>query len=69
MTVGNFVPVPAHDPFEVWLARVEAHEKSTGREPWTRDPEERRMLWERKYSRPAPPVGLFTDLADIRGTS
>lgn len=55
--------------FEEWLERVTAREAELGTVPWTDDIEERRQLWERRYTRPAPPQGLFTELADIRGTA
>jgi hypothetical protein len=41
---------------------------AAGREPWHGgDIEARRERFFRRWVRPAPPVGLFTDLAVIRG--
>ncbi|MCK5753761.1 MAG: hypothetical protein KAH46_13780, partial [Mycobacterium sp.] len=37
--------------------------------PWTRDLDERRQLWERRYQRPVPPQGLSNNLTEIRGTA
>lgn len=37
-----------------------------GDSPWFSSQEERREFWFRRFRRPDPPEGLFTDLADIR---
>jgi hypothetical protein len=44
----------------------EAKVIENGGQPWTRDIDQRRELWERRYTRPAPPAGLLTDLSKIR---
>ncbi len=57
--------------YDEYVARKENYNaaiEAAGDEPWWKgtNPEERRARWQRKYSRPDPPVGLFNDLADIR---
>lgn len=57
--------------FDTWWENSGQHwhakRVSEGGEPWTDDVEERRDLFDRKYTRPAPPEGLYTELVDIRG--
>lgn len=56
--------------FQTWWTTYgqpyEAAVIANGGTPWTTSIEERRAFWMRRYTRPAPPQGLFTDLADIR---
>lgn len=68
-------PVPAwfldpEDAFNAYLERSTnyfAAVEAAGGTPWhEHDESRRRSLFFRRYTRPAPPEGLLTDLADIR---
>lgn len=50
------------DAFEDWYEKFQRPYIDAviarGGAPWTEDKEERFRLWQRRYERPAPPVGL-----------
>lgn len=56
--------------FEEWLEKYGQPytdaQVAGGGTPWFSSDDERRELWERRYTRPAPPAGLFNNLQDIR---
>lgn len=67
------VPISQLDPADAFAAYVErstnyfAAVEAAGDTPWHRgDVDRRRELFNRRYTRPAPPEGLFTNLEEIR---
>ena len=67
------VPISQLDPEDAFDAYIERSTnyftavEAAGDTPWHRgDVDRRRELFHRRYTRPAPPEGLLTDLADIR---
>ena len=67
------VPISKLDPADAFAAYLERSEPyfdtvaANGDIPWHEGSlEKRRELFDRRWTRPAPPEGLFTELADIR---
>lgn len=58
------------DRFRAYLTHSEPYfetVEANGDTPWHRgDVDQRRELFDRRYTRPAPPEGLFNNLEDIR---
>lgn len=51
-----------------WETQGKPYEEAVlanGGTPWTTNLDDRKALWERRYTRPAPPAGLST-ITDIR---
>lgn len=67
------IPADAEAAFQRYIESTVAYNAkivADGDEPWHEgDLEARRELFMRRYSRPAPPIGLTNDLRQIRGAA